>query len=100
DGIRDRNVTGVQTCALPISRNGSRQPNSFIADSDNTLVSNVATSDPISNPAAVLAGTTLVCRPRRLSGAYSDRKAAAPPYSPPAENPCTNRNTSSKAGAR
>src|SRR5438067_8171587 len=24
DGIRDRNVTGVQTCALPISRSGRR----------------------------------------------------------------------------
>src|SRR5207249_8768226 len=24
DGIRDRNVTGVQTCALPISRRGAR----------------------------------------------------------------------------
>src|SRR5699024_12013723 len=24
DGIRDRNVTGVQTCALPISHNGLR----------------------------------------------------------------------------
>src|SRR5207249_6304238 len=26
DGIRDRNVTGVQTCALPISRHPSRNP--------------------------------------------------------------------------
>src|SRR5699024_11990100 len=25
DGIRDRNVTGVQTCALPIYRGGDRQ---------------------------------------------------------------------------
>src|SRR5207249_7939079 len=24
DGIRDRNVTGVQTCALPISQSGNR----------------------------------------------------------------------------
>src|SRR5207249_7480651 len=34
DGIRDRNVTGVQTCALPISRlihaATARHPNSFI----------------------------------------------------------------------
>src|SRR6266700_4999483 len=26
DGIRDFHVTGVQTCALPISRTGSRTP--------------------------------------------------------------------------
>src|SRR5207249_9649892 len=26
DGIRDRNVTGVQTCALPISRSPSTSP--------------------------------------------------------------------------
>src|SRR5699024_11644163 len=26
DGIRDRNVTGVQTCALPISADSRRQP--------------------------------------------------------------------------
>src|SRR5207249_8533461 len=26
DGIRDRNVTGVQTCALPISRSRARHP--------------------------------------------------------------------------
>src|SRR5699024_12734565 len=26
DGIRDRNVTGVQSCALPICRNGNTRP--------------------------------------------------------------------------
>src|SRR5437773_6616993 len=29
DGIRDRDVTGVQTCALPISMRGSRAISSF-----------------------------------------------------------------------
>src|SRR5437667_2898057 len=29
DGIRDRDVTGVQTCALPISRRSSAQPASY-----------------------------------------------------------------------
>src|SRR5437773_4334946 len=35
DGIRDRDVTGVQTCALPISR--PELPCGFFADNDNIL---------------------------------------------------------------
>src|SRR5699024_12103460 len=31
DGIRDRNVTGVQTCALPISPPGRQLPNEHTA---------------------------------------------------------------------
>src|SRR5699024_11843993 len=31
DGIRDRNVTGVQTCALPISGGGGGEDNCFMS---------------------------------------------------------------------
>src|SRR5699024_1383966 len=37
DGIRDRNVTGVQTCALPISKN-SMAPRDALASAGKTLV--------------------------------------------------------------
>src|SRR5699024_11791914 len=30
DGIRDRNVTGVQTCALPICRDAKRSPHHVV----------------------------------------------------------------------
>src|SRR5699024_11364259 len=30
DGIRDRNVTGVQTCALPISSSKAKNPEIFL----------------------------------------------------------------------
>src|SRR5699024_11620826 len=33
DGIRDRNVTGVQTCALPISKRGEREVSKEITES-------------------------------------------------------------------
>src|SRR5699024_5930682 len=63
------------------------------------MVSTVTNSEPNRRPAAVLAGTMLVYRPRFSLGAYSARNAPAPAYSPDAEKPWTIRITSSSAGA-
>src|SRR6266496_5175205 len=55
DGIRDLYVTGVQTCALPISAHGDRR-----ADAKERMV-----------PGAVLRGVTLDCAdPQTLAGFY------------------------------
>src|SRR5699024_11471145 len=37
DSIRDRNVTGVQTCALPISRDGTLNINNRIVDASDKV---------------------------------------------------------------
>ncbi len=70
-----------------------------MSSADSVAVSAVTTTEPSSSPDAVLAGTTLVKVPRRFRGAYSNRNAEAPAYSPAAEKPCTSRTTSSRIGA-
>src|SRR5699024_12188589 len=45
DGIRDRNVTGVQTCALPISRRASP-----VRSTSSTTASPRATAPPRKGP--------------------------------------------------
>src|SRR5699024_12145997 len=45
-GIRDRNVTGVQTCALPISANSTRAPSLPSSSSRSTTPSHPRTSSP------------------------------------------------------
>src|SRR5438034_6234877 len=53
DGIRDHCVTGVQTCALPISQDGAR-----------TIVSKVPNEDELStNETRICAGQGLFWRP-------------------------------------
>src|SRR5207249_6736680 len=37
DGIRDRNVTGVQTCALPIWKSSDTPPNSTVPTAASTV---------------------------------------------------------------
>src|SRR5699024_11996025 len=46
DGIRDRNVTGVQTCALPISEHSSARLERFLqmAGENNLIVANVTSA--------------------------------------------------------
>src|SRR3546814_8065675 len=54
---------------------------------------------PSEKPASVPTSRNLPQKPLLSSGAYSAMKVAAPPYSPPVENPCTSRKTMSRIGA-
>src|SRR5699024_8289593 len=80
--------------------NGTRQPHDSICGVVRLAVSTVAINEPNNKPAAVEPGTTEAYRPRLLAGAYSTRKAEAPAYAPDELNPCSNRNTSNRAGAQ
>lgn len=51
----------------------------------------VTTPAPRNKPVSVPNSSQLPRKPRRLPGAYSAMNVAAPPYSPPAEKPCTGR---------
>src|SRR5207249_8686308 len=52
DGIRDRNVTGVQTCALPISRGVREGPERHLDRTVATQVASPVESEPTSTPAS------------------------------------------------
>src|SRR5207249_9766727 len=62
DGIRDRNVTGVQTCALPISSQALPEGNA-----GTTAMSFVVTS-----PAAVPGGFTVAYSSANITASGSD----------------------------
>src|SRR5207249_5344185 len=62
DGIRDRNVTGVQTCALPISTSFHRQtPNNQEGGTDDEEFRTIAVMDRVATTWSVLNGLTMNC---------------------------------------
>src|SRR6266404_9610645 len=88
DGIRDKLVTGVQTCALPISGSAARCPGSrsFVAARQRSPAARVAApakADLTSRSPQVRALAV-----RALSAAPAD---ASPPIWKPAQNPTANR---------
>src|SRR6266704_4491904 len=79
DGIRDRNVTGVQTCALPIS---ARSPATFqpsLPRLTGTMVSIALPSLAVIGPATWLASTPGWRAKLRTSAAALARSAAVTP---------------------
>src|SRR5699024_11700544 len=56
DGIRDRNVTGVQTCALPISQADRHRLIDLTADSPVWAEATAEFSRSFDSPAALIAG--------------------------------------------
>ncbi|MNL46596.1 hypothetical protein D3C87_1693250 [compost metagenome] len=81
------------------NRNGRRQPQLCRSSTLIQACRPATNTAPNNKPAAVLAGTMLVYKPRLPSGAYSARKADAPAYSPEAENPWNRRINNNRAGA-
>ena len=76
-----------------------RQPQVSICWSLSASSSSSTMAVPITNPASVPNSRKLPYRPRFLSGAYSAMNVAAPPYSPPVENPWTTRSAINRIGA-
>jgi hypothetical protein len=84
----------------PAIKNGMRQPQDVVASSQMRADSTVTATEPIRNPMRVENISQLTMYPLRSSGEYSATNEAAPPYSPPTENPCSNRRKTSKIGAQ
>src|SRR5207249_5043122 len=89
DGIRDRNVTGVQTCALPISSTGlsaptsaafnisaatanklvfTVQPSNVVAGAAITPAVQVTTQDNLGNTVTSFSGNVTVARSEERRG--------------------------------
>src|SRR5699024_11682813 len=94
DGIRDRNVTGVQTCALPIYANGYVQ-------SIRTRDMSVSTFDKLDSPAGQRAVALIAIREvKGKSGSYGSEAADDGPYPQIGRASCRERATSAGGGAQ
>src|SRR3954453_24143675 len=82
----------------PATRNGTRQPQSSSLSRGTQVFIPVTTDAPSTYPDSVPNSSQDPMNPRRSSGEYSAMKVVAPPYSPPVENPCTIRATTSRMG--
>src|SRR3546814_7816834 len=71
----------------PATKNGMRQPQSYIVASPRPRENPNISSAPKEKPAKVPNSRKLPQKPRFASGEYSAMNVAAPPYSPPVENP-------------
>lgn len=94
---RSRNTRPVNAITPPI-RNGPRQP-PFAKPSP--VIDWKSSTTPVAPmaPSQVDEPTSARYQARRSSGACSMLNAIAPVYSPPAENPCSRRQSSSRTGA-
>ena len=80
--------------------NGTRQPQSSIADELSNEVRMADIAEPSSEPPAVLTCWKLPKKPRRADGDHSIMKAVEVPHSPPAAIPCKIRSATSSIGAQ
>ncbi len=80
--------------------NGTRQPQSIIASSLSATWKPSITAVPRAKPPRVPNSRNDPKKPRFLSGEYSAMNVAAPPYSPPVENPWIIRRSTSRTGAK
>src|SRR5262249_57119478 len=75
DGIRDWSVTGVQTCALPISTAMSRAPANPRKPRCGVLPSNTTSNARYGRSTAVSWGSVATRRARSRGGSPTDRKS-------------------------
>src|SRR3546814_10820428 len=84
----------------PATKNGMRQPQSYIVASPRPRANPNISSARKEKPAKVSNSRKLPQKPRFASGEYSAINVSAPPYSPPVENPWPKRSTMRNAGAQ
>src|SRR4051794_13249774 len=80
-------------------QNGMRQPHDARSAGDIVELSSSANKLPTSVASAAVPEMTLASRPRWRLEPDSSRNDAEPVHSPPAERPCTQRNSTRSSGA-